>query len=98
MDSTTWGDRTKLQAWLRGEYGVRWSFIAVQLDAGGGEVRRLAAPRTASTPQAYLPIEVDERTRQLLFVVTSLSNALPDADEEDVHPRSFELIVDGAGD
>jgi hypothetical protein len=98
MDSTTWADQTKLRAWLRGEYGVRWSFIAVQLDAGGGEVRRLAAPRTASTPKAYLPIEVDERTRQLLFVVTSLSNALPDADEEDVHPRSFELIVDGAGD
>jgi hypothetical protein len=41
-----------------------------------------------------VPIEIDDSTRRLLFVVTNLSNELPDADEPEVHQRSFELIVD----
>ena len=94
MDAAVWPDSTRLRAWLRGEYGVRWSFVAVQLDEHGNEVRRIAAPHTGPSPEAYLPIEIDDRTQRLLFVVTNLSNALPDADEADVNQRSFELIVD----
>jgi hypothetical protein len=66
----------------------------VQLDARGNEVRRITAPQTGPTPKAYLPIEIDKATHRLLFVVTNLSNALPDADEAEVNQRSFELIVD----
>ena len=94
MDASTWSDGTGLRAWLRGEYGVRWSVVAVQLDARGNEIRRISAPHTGPTPQAYLPIELDETTQQLLFVVTNLSNGLPDADEPEVHQRAFELIID----
>ena len=93
MDAAAWNDSTRLRAWLRGEYGVHWSFVAVQLDELGNEIRRIAAPHTGPTPNAYLPIELDRETRRLLFVVSNLSNGLPDADEADLNERSFELIV-----
>jgi hypothetical protein len=86
----------RLHAWLRGEYGVRWSFVALQLDSSGNELRRLTAPPTGSNPRAYLPVDIDENTADLLFVVTNLSNELPDADEPQTRERSFELTVDRA--
>ena len=98
MDAAVWGDSTHLRAWLQGEYGVRWSFVAVQLDERGNEVRRITAPHTGPAPSAYLPIEIDDTTQRLLFVVTNLSNTLPDADEPDVSERAFELIVDRNND
>ena len=98
MDGAVWNGSTRLRAWLQGEYGVRWSFAAVQLDDRGNEVRRITAPRTGPTPKAYLPIEIDDATRQLLFVITNLSNGLPDADEADVSQRAFELIIDRSDD
>jgi len=94
MDAAVWGDSMHLRTWLQGEYGVRWSFVAIQLDERGDEIRRIAAPHTGPTPKAYLPIDIDDRTERLLFVVTNLSNALPDADQADVNERAFELIVD----
>ena len=98
MNASAWRGAPRLRAWLRGEYGVHWSFVAVQLDADGNEVRRLAAPHTGSTPTAYVPIDLDETTQRLLFVVTNLADGLPDADEAEVHQRSFELILDRADD
>jgi len=98
MDAKAWNDASRLRGWLRGEYGVRWSFVAVQLDEHGAEVRRITAPETGPNPSAYLPIELSDATRRLLFVVTNLSNGLPDADEIDVHERGFELIVDRDSD
>jgi hypothetical protein len=98
MDAAAWNDSRRLRAWLNGEYGVRWSFVAVQLDENGNEAFRISAPHTRATPAAYLSIELDDTTRALLFVVTNLSNGLPDADEPDVHERAFELIVDRADD
>ena len=98
MDSEAWQGSTRVHAWLRGEYGVRWSFAGVQLDRAGNEIRRMTAPHTTTTPNAYLPIELDEQAIGLLFVVTNLSHGLPDADEADVYERAFELIVDRAGD
>jgi len=88
---------TRLRAWLRGEYGVRWSFIAVLLDEPGNELGRIIAPTTRATPKAYLPIDVVPRTARVLLVVTNLSSRLPDADEADRNERAFEIIVDGAG-
>jgi hypothetical protein len=96
MNAAVWRGATRLRAWLRGEYGVHWSFVTVQLDTDGNEVRRIAAPHTGSTPEAYVPIELDETTERLLFVVTNLADGLPDADEAEVHQRSFELILDRA--
>lgn len=98
MRAATWGEASMLRAWLRGEYGVRWSFVVLQLDADGREIRRIAAPQTASNPEAYLPIELDAATQGLLFVVTNLADGLPDADEAEVQERAFELIVDRVGD
>lgn len=97
MDAEVWGDSEGLRAWLQGEYGVRWSFVALQLDDRGNEIRRIASPHTGPVPNAYLPIDLDDATRQLLFVVTNLSSALPDADDAEVDGRSFELIVDRSG-
>ena len=97
MDAPVWGSSTRLRAWLQGEYGVRWSFVVVQLDDDGREIRRIASPHTGPTPQAYLPIEMDDATRRLLFVVTNLSSELPDADETDVSERAFGLVVDRSG-
>jgi hypothetical protein len=97
MDADAWNGAARLRAWLRGEYGVHWSFVAVQLDAHGNEIRRIAAPDTGPTPSAYLPIDLDETAQRLVFVVTNLSNGLPDADETDVDERAFELIVDRDG-
>jgi hypothetical protein len=96
MEAPVWKGAVRLRTWLRGEYGVRWSFVVVQLDAHGDEIRRIAAPHTAVNPHAYLPIELDETTARLVFVVTNLSNALPDADEPSGNERAFELIVDRA--
>lgn len=95
MDAPAWQDAERLRAWLRGEYGVHWSFVAVQLDERGNEVRRISAPHTGVTPRAFLPIELDGATTRLLFVVTNLGHALPDADEPSANERAFELIVDG---
>ena len=96
MDAPAWKDAKALRAWLRGEYGVRWSLVATQLDAQGREVRRIVAPPTAVTPRAYVPIELDRTTTRILFVVTNLSSRLPDADEPDANERAFELVVDRA--
>lgn len=95
LDARAWADRRALRAWLNGEYGVRWSFVAVQLDEHGSEISRIAAPHTGPTPKAYLPIDLDVATRRLLFVVTNLADGLPDADEAEVDQRAFELIVAG---
>ena len=86
------------RAWLQGEYGVRWSFVAVQLDARGAELARIAAPHTLTTPKAYLPLELRVDARHVLFVVTNLGHGLPDADEAEVHQRGFQLTVDRAPD
>ena len=94
LEGSTWTSSERLRAWMKGEYGVRWSFVAVRLDENGTELRRVAAPHTGPTPTAYVPIELDSRARQLLFVVTNLSSRLPNAAEPDLNERSFELIVD----
>ena len=96
LPSSTWGDSRQLHAGLRGEYGVRWSFVAVQLDAEHRELQRIAAPHTSVTPRAYLPIELNEDAVQLLFVVTNLADGLPDADEPEASERAFEITVDRA--
>jgi hypothetical protein len=96
MSAPAWKDALRLHAWLRGEYGVHWSFVAVQLDSQGNEIRRMTAPHTATTSRAYLPIDLEEAAAKVLFVVTHLSSGLPDADEPNASERSFELIVDDA--
>jgi len=96
LEGSAWNPGERLRAWMRGEYGVRWSFVAIQLDENGTEIRRIAAPHTGPTPTAYVPIDLDVRARELLFVITNLSSRLPDADEPDASQRAFELIVDRA--
>lgn len=92
----SWLGNRRLQAWLKGEYGVRWSFVAVQLDERGNEVQRIANPTTEATPSAYLPIELADAAESLLLVVTNLSSRLPDADIASGNQRAFEVIVAAA--
>lgn len=96
LEGGAWGGESSLRVWLKGEYGVRWSLIALQLDANGAEIQRVSAPSTDGEPTAYLPIELAADTESLLLVVTNLSSRLPDADHEDPNLRAFELIVDRA--
>jgi hypothetical protein len=96
LEAPAWKDARALRVWLTGEYGVRWSLVAAQLDENGREIRRIASPPTAVTPKAFLPIDLEEATATVLFVVTNLSSRLPDADEPDGSERAFELVVDRA--
>jgi len=84
---------SRLRIWLRGEFGVRWSLVAVRLDRRGRELARLAAP-SRREPRSYVPLELLEDTARVLIVVTNLSSRLPDADVADENVRSFKLIVD----
>lgn len=90
------GDRLRL--WLRGEFGVRWSFVAVSLDAQGRELGRLSTPPRRLT-RSYTQVDfTDRRTARVVVVVTNLSSRLPDADEADDNVRSFRVIFDHGED
>lgn len=82
-----------LRVWLRGEYGVQWSLVAVRLNATGEPLERVTAP-ARDVPDSYVPVQLDSKTKKVLIVVTNLSSRLPDADIPDENVRSFELIVD----
>ncbi|MEM9192790.1 MAG: hypothetical protein AAGF12_26685 [Myxococcota bacterium] len=82
-----------LRTWLRGEFGVLWSFVAVRLDGEGRELGRMTAP-VRRTPRSYLVVEVFEGTEQVLLVATNLSARPLDADTPDQNARSFKMIVD----
>ena len=85
--------QSSLRVWLRGELGVRWSLVAVRLDRAGRELGRMeATPRRE--PRAYLPVELDATTAQVLLVVTLLPWRAPEADEPDEAVRGFKLVVD----
>jgi hypothetical protein len=84
---------SRLRVWLRGEFGVEWSMIALRLDAHGAEVARVRAP-PRPTPEAYLPVELLDGTAQVVVVVTNLSARGLDADEPDDFARSFRVAMD----
>lgn len=82
-----------LEVWLRGEFGVEWSMIAVRLDAEGRELGRVRAP-IRREPRAYLPVELGEGTASVLIVVTSQgARGAIDADEPDPGVRGFRLVL-----
>jgi hypothetical protein len=86
-------DGTTLRVWLRGEYGVRWSFVAVKLDVDGKELGRITAPPRERHPNGFLEVDLTD-TDRVLVVVTNLSSRRPDADLPDENVRTFELITD----
>src|SRR5205814_776085 len=45
----------RLQVWLRGDPSVRWSLLAVRLDASGRELSRMEAP-ARRVPESFLPV------------------------------------------
>jgi hypothetical protein len=83
----------RLRVWLRGEFGVEWSLIAIRLDARGDEIARMRAP-PRPTPESYLPVELLEGTAEVILAVTNISARGLDADEPDDFVRSFTLTVD----
>jgi hypothetical protein len=97
VDVADAADEAILRVWLRGEYGVRWSLVAVRLSAEGRELSRMTAPERTQIPHSYLPVQLTADTAQVLVVVTNLSSRLPDADLPDENVRSFQLTVDRGG-
>jgi hypothetical protein len=83
----------RLRVWLRGEFGVEWSLIAIRLDARGDEIARMRAP-PRPTPESYLPVELLEGTAEVVLAVTNIGARGLDADEPDDFVRSFTLTVD----
>ena len=85
-----------LRLWLRGEFGVRWSFVAIRLDEDGRELGRMADAPRERNPRGFLPLSLFEGTRHVLVTVTNLSSRLPDADVADANARSFKLVAEAA--
>ena len=83
----------RLRVWLRGEFGVEWSLIAIRLDERGDEIARMRAP-PRPTPESYLPVELLTGTAEVVLAVTNISARGLDADEPDDFVRSFTLTVD----
>jgi hypothetical protein len=86
---------SRLRLWLRGEFGVRWSFVAIRLDENGRELGRMIAP-PRRRPDSYLLLELVPGTKEVIVAVTNLSSDIPDADHVDptIDARSFKVIVD----
>lgn len=92
IDTSAAPEGRVLRIWMRGEYGVRWSLVAMRRDARGRELSRLSAPPRRE-PRSYLVVELLDDTDEVIVAVTNLSSRLPDTDEDDGNVRSFELIV-----
>ncbi|HET8938046.1 MAG TPA: hypothetical protein VFN67_31600 [Polyangiales bacterium] len=85
----------RLQVWLHGELGARWSLTAVRLSERGRELGRTAAP-PRTVPSAYLPIMLDTETAEVVLVVTQLPVQNPDADLHVDSSHGYELIVEAS--
>lgn len=83
----------RMQIWLRGELGARWSLTAVRLSEHGRELGRTAAP-PRTVPNAYLPVTLDTETAEVVLVVTQLPLKTPDADLRIDTSHGYELIVE----
>jgi hypothetical protein len=86
----------RLQVWLRGELGARWSLTAVRLSEHGRELGRTAAP-PRTVPSAYVPVVLDAETAEVVLVVTQLPLKTPDADLRMDTSHGYELIVEVSG-
>lgn len=86
----------RLQVWLRGELGARWSLTAVRLAENGRELGRTAAP-PRTVPNAYLPVTLDTETAEVVLVVTQLPVQIPDADLRVETSHGYELIIEASG-
>ncbi len=84
-----------LRIWLRGEYGVEWSLIALRFDEHGRDLGRMTAP-PRRTPESYLLLELVPGTAEVILVTTNLGSRIPDADEKHEDGRSYRLILDKA--
>jgi hypothetical protein len=88
---------SRLRVWLRGEYGVEWSMVAVRLDEDGRAIGSMRAP-IRREPRAYLPVELEPGTASVLIVVTNVTMERPEADAPDEAVRGFLLTVDRAAE
>ena len=90
----------RVEVWLQGEYGVRWSLGAVRLGADGHPLGTMQAPAAEGPNGGYLPVELDPDTAGVLLVVTNLASGLPAPSLPGPSPfaRSFQLIVALRGD
>ncbi len=84
---------SRLRVWLRAEFGVEWSMIALRIGANGEEIARVRAP-PRPTPESYLPVELLEGTAQVVIAVTNLGARGLDADQPDDFVRGFRVAMD----
>ena len=97
VDTAGAHDGGQLRVWLRGDAGVRWSLVALRLDADDRELGRMEAP-PRRVPDSFLPVVLGSDTRRVVVVVTKLPWLRPDeaeADEGDAD--GFSLILDAGG-
>jgi hypothetical protein len=85
-----------LRVWLRGEFGVEWSMVAIRLGASGDEIARVRAP-PRPTPESYMPVELFDGTAEVVIAITNLDARGLDADEPDDFVRSFRVAMDRSG-
>ncbi len=82
----------RLDVWLRGENGVRWSLVAQRRDRYGRGLGSVAAP-PRKVPRAFIPLELDDRTAEVWLIVTALP-AEPATLPTHEHAHHFRLILD----
>jgi hypothetical protein len=86
-----------LRVWLRGEFGVEWSMVAMRLGERGDEIARVRAP-PRPTPESYLPVELFDGTAEVVIAITNLDARGLDADAPDDFVRSFRVAMDRSDD
>lgn len=86
----------RLRVWLRGEFGVEWSMIALRIGEHGEEIARVRAP-PRPTPESYVPVELFGGTAQVVIAVTNLGARGLDADMPDDFVRSFRIAFAAEG-
>lgn len=86
----------RLRVWCDGEYGVKWSLLALRYDQDGRELGRVSAPRRDKERRVYLVLEVPAETAEVHLLATNLGHAVPDADVPTVERRSVKFILDRA--
>lgn len=95
----------RLRVWLRGEFGVTWALTASTVDEHGVELSRLSATSRRGSPRAYLPVELDGRTRAVVVIATNLGmegseewpHPVPNADVPGGFARGVRLSFDKRG-
>lgn len=85
-----------LRVWLQGEYGVRFSLVALALDSRGRELARRASPPGGTLHTAFVPLVVPDAAHEILLVGVGLGFERPDEDLPEPVARRLRFVIDSA--